>query len=362
MTDEEETHYEVVGVDPSASKDEIRDTYRARMDELAEGKQSDESRRQMARLSSAWQVLSDPFQRERYDRGIGIDSDAAGVAADVEPGEADGEVEEAAAPARGARARDGGKAKPEPGARVGLLSTEPEAAPPTWPPGINPPPPRARVIAMVIDLLVLVAMVLAVQSIGGRVIDSVYEEETDRIDTLNDQIDELDEQQDRAEDRADEAQDDAERAQRRDDPTAEEQARQRARDERAAADAAENEADDEQEEVDDLQNDLVPAQLGVTGAILVLALLYLVPSSVVSGRTLGKQLMRIRVVHTDGTKLGVRSALLHYGVPVLAGLALLPILGPLVVGIVVLGVLTWPRNPNRQGLHDRLAGTLVVDG
>ena len=77
MTDEHETHYEVVGVDPGASKEEIRDAYRARIDELAEGKQSDESRQEMARLSSAWQVLSDPFQRDRYNQSVGIDADAA---------------------------------------------------------------------------------------------------------------------------------------------------------------------------------------------------------------------------------------------------------------------------------------------
>jgi hypothetical protein len=30
--------------------------------------------------------------------------------------------------------------------------------------------------------------------------------------------------------------------------------------------------------------------------------------------------------------------------------------------VVLFGVLTWPRNANYQGLHDRLAGTIVVDG
>ncbi len=29
---------------------------------------------------------------------------------------------------------------------------------------------------------------------------------------------------------------------------------------------------------------------------------------------------------------------------------------------VLVGVLTWPRNPNYQGLQDRLAKTIVVDG
>ena len=118
----------------------------------------------------------------------------------------------------------------------------------------------------------------------------------------------------------------------------------------------------EQREQQDLENELVPAQLMLTGAILVLALLYLVPSSVLTGRTFGKHLLGIRVVDVDGNRLRLRGALLHYGAPVLLSLMLLPLLGQLVVFVVLIGVLTWPRNVNRQGLHDRLAGTLVVDG
>jgi hypothetical protein len=215
---------------------------------------------------------------------------------------------------------------------------------------------------MAIDLLVLVALVVVTQVIGARVIDSVYKEETDRIDVLDERVDTAEERQDRAENRADDARDDAERAERQGDAAAEEEARQRARDLNDTADEEEGKAEQAQDEIDDLEGDLAPAQLGIQGVILVLALLYLVPSTVVSGRTFGKTLMRIRVIDASGSKLGIRGAIMHYGLPVLASLALLPILGPLVVGLVVLGVLTWPRNPNRQGLHDRLAGTLVVDG
>ena len=258
--------------------------------------------------------------------------------------------------------RDGARERPGPGTRVGMFSAEHEDPPATWPPGFRPPPPRARVIAMVIDLAVLLALVLVAQLVGARVIDSVYKEETDRIDVLDERVDTAEERQDRAENRADDARDDAERAQRNNDEATEAEARQRARTFDDTADEEEGKAEQAQDEIDDLEGDLAPAQLAIQGVILVLALLYLVPSTVVSGRTFGKSLMRIRVIDASGTKLGVRGAIMHYGLPVLASLALLPILGPLVVGLVVLGVLTWPRNPNRQGLHDRLAGTLVVDG
>jgi len=336
MTDE--THYEVVGVAPGAAKDEIREAYRARVDELAQGKQSDESRQETARLNAAWQVLSDPYQRGRYDQAIGIDLDADGDADEPDADEPDADEEAAddedAEPGgseetprqRRARERTATRERPGPGSRVSMFSAEHEEPPPTWPSGLRPPPPRARVIAMGIDVLVLIAISVAVLFGGGRIVESTHREEFDRVDVLNDRIDRLERRQDRAEERAD------------------------------------NAADDAQEEIDDIEGDLAPAQLALQAALLVLALVYLVPSSVISGRTLGKQLMRIRVVDADGSKLGPRSAFFHYGTPVLAALALQSFLGQLAPLVVLLGVLTWPRNANRQGLHDRLAGTLVVDG
>ena len=63
-----------MGVEPGASKDEIRDAYRNRLDDLkvqAENGRSDKirdaARAETRELNRAWQVLSDPFQRERYD-------------------------------------------------------------------------------------------------------------------------------------------------------------------------------------------------------------------------------------------------------------------------------------------------------
>ena len=72
MTD----HYELLGVEPDASKDEIKAAYRA---EVAN---ADSSRR--AQLNRAWNVLSDPIQRERYDESLaaaemGDDVDESGT-------------------------------------------------------------------------------------------------------------------------------------------------------------------------------------------------------------------------------------------------------------------------------------------
>jgi len=362
VSDEDLNHYEVVGVEPDASKDEIRESYRGRLDDLLGGdSMSDDDRAETARLNAAWQVLSDPYQRERYDRSIGIepgaDDDEDAEFDDDEDGDVI-DVDGSEPRARG-RGRDAGRQQ---GDRVGMFSAEPQPAPAAWPPGLRPPPPRGRVIAMVIDLVVLLAIVLAVQTGGNRIIDNVYKEETDQLDVLDERIDEAEDQRDAAEDRVDEADDRIERARNNNDDAAVEEAQAEKRTAQNEADDADRRVDRLDDEAQDVQSKLVPAQLMLTGAILVLALLYLVPSSVITGRTLGKHLLGIRVVNVDGTRLGVRGALLHYGAPVLLSLMLLPLLGQLVVFIVLIGVLTWPRNPNRQGLHDRLAGTLVVDG
>jgi uncharacterized RDD family membrane protein YckC len=50
-------------------------------------------------------------------------------------------------------------------------------------------------------------------------------------------------------------------------------------------------------------------------------------------------------------------------VPLLVGtvLAVLLRFGPLGLAVAVLGIVGWISNPNRQGLHDRLAKTIVVE-
>src|SRR4051812_27596722 len=70
MTD----HYELFGVEPDASKDEIKAAYRSEVES------ADSQRR--AQLNRAWNVLSDPIQRQRYDESLGAgtagdDDDAA---------------------------------------------------------------------------------------------------------------------------------------------------------------------------------------------------------------------------------------------------------------------------------------------
>lgn len=90
------THYELLGVEPGASRDEIRAAYRARIEEiddaLADPKRRDPQalREEKARLNSAWTMLADPYQRGRYDEQLRVPP----------PDEGEATEEGAASPAR----------------------------------------------------------------------------------------------------------------------------------------------------------------------------------------------------------------------------------------------------------------------
>lgn len=71
------THYEVLGISPGASQDEVRAAYRERArrlhpDRLLDVTPAERERatRRMRDVNEAWRVLRDPSTRSRYDRGL----------------------------------------------------------------------------------------------------------------------------------------------------------------------------------------------------------------------------------------------------------------------------------------------------
>jgi uncharacterized RDD family membrane protein YckC len=120
------------------------------------------------------------------------------------------------------------------------------------------------------------------------------------------------------------------------------------------------------------------ANLGALGRIIgfVIALLYFVPlnSRIGSGRTIGKFLVRTRVVGRDGKPVGLGRSFIRYlvlAIPFLLNGAPLPpsiYQGPLlpVLSVVVFGLggsiiyLLIFNARTRQSLHDLIAGTYVV--
>ncbi len=106
-------------------------------------------------------------------------------------------------------------------------------------------------------------------------------------------------------------------------------------------------------DLDDFEGTLpAPILLGLFffGAI------YTIVPTAIWGQTLGKIAVGTRVVvDPDGTVPGWRRSAVRWALPGLAGR--LPVVG-LVVSLVVLGSILW--DPRRRGLHDRVAGTIVV--
>lgn len=384
---EDESNYDVLGVEPSATKDEVREAYRERLAEAQaevtnaetakrpEGSRIAAARADEARVRSAWQVLSDPVQRERHDESIGVEHDPA---VDVDDDLDDDDDESAALTPREQRAaarrqaaattRDG---RPRP---PGMFSTEHPDPPASWPPGLRPPPPRARVLALGVDLLVVLLIAIACTIVlPGVVLEQLYPKEIAKVDRVTECIDRLETANDSLDAKA------ATRARTINRANTEcaklETEYSTAKADKLYGDALSTEAKDKrlenqidnrigrlEDEQAEIRTQTLPGVFGLAFFGMVLALLYLIPSTLRSGRTLGKRLLQIRLVRTDGAPPDFRAAMLHYGAPIAVAFIFGVFLGQVAWIVALFGVLMWPRNANYQGLHDRLAGTLVVDG
>ena len=106
-------------------------------------------------------------------------------------------------------------------------------------------------------------------------------------------------------------------------------------------------------DVDDFEGTLpVPVLAG----LFLFGAVYTVVPTAVLGQTLGKIAIGTRVVaEADGTVPGWRRSLVRWALPGLAGR--LPVIG-LGVSLAIMASLVW--DPRRRGLHDRMAGTIVV--
>ena len=83
MTVSDRTHYQVIDADPLAAKADLKAAYVVALEAAQIAGDSDES----AAVRRAWQVLSDPIQRKRYDEAIGVNHRGALVPVDVVEGE-----------------------------------------------------------------------------------------------------------------------------------------------------------------------------------------------------------------------------------------------------------------------------------
>ena len=100
------THYELLGVASDAPKDDIRAAYQDKLADVREHRAHEEeskrpsetviqaARDEEGRLRAAWQVLSDPVQRQRYDDVVGLVPTSNGDHPDVDDDEGDAEDED----------------------------------------------------------------------------------------------------------------------------------------------------------------------------------------------------------------------------------------------------------------------------
>jgi curved DNA-binding protein CbpA len=364
MTD----HYELFGVDPDATKDEIKAAYRSEVES------ADSARR--AQLNRAWNVLSDPIQRQRYDETLAADGDDESDEGDSNGGAVvipsrrttgarrgpESTVLETNGAASNGSAKNGsggGGKGGGGGSGDGAPSGRPE--PVELPNGLVQAPAKARSLAMTFDLAILVVIFLAVQFAGVAIIKNQYPAQVDQVDALVKRADRADKAKTKADDAKDKADSALSDAKKKGSSAEVSAAQDKADAATATAKAADKRSTDVNDELVKAQDKLRPQYLAIQGVVLVFALLYCVPMSVRSGQTLGKRLRKVRLVRTDGSAPGWSSSLIHYGVPVFLTLALVNILGPIAL-ILGLGSVLWNiRDRNRQGIHDKLAKTYVVE-
>jgi len=212
-------------------------------------------------------------------------------------------------------------------------------------------------MAMMVDMTVLLVILVTLYIAGTAVTKSVYPVQTKQLDHVGACLDRLNTEKDKSKHSLDRISTVEQYCSSKANVTFASKPKAK-RSDRLDADVSK--AEDRQTS---LRNKIAPVSTyGLFGAILLLSLLYLVPSSLRTGRTLGKRLFQIRAIQITGAPLGLRAALTRYGLPLVFALMLQGFLGPLAFAFALIGVLTWPRNANLQGLHDRVAGTIVVDG
>jgi uncharacterized RDD family membrane protein YckC len=325
-------YYTLLGVEPDAATDEIRTAYRDRKATIDSSSES--GKVDAAKLNKAWNVLSDPYQRGRYDEQLTQVSD-------------DGDAEDDVAVSSNGRqkpARSASAARPARQGRQGRQLGTPTITPP---PGTHFPVPKQRVIAMSIDLLVLLGLfIVAAYVVAPAIANATSKQTVDRIDVLRKQVD----ADVKVRDQANKALSDAKKTNNQD-------AIKTAQDN---ANAATSKYDADNKAFTTESNKLQPIFYTVIGGLFLVGFLYLVVPTITSGRTFGKRLQHLRVLRDDGSPLRAGDAIKRYGTLILVTFALFFVVGPLAAAIVLVGVIGWMRNANMQGIHDRFAHTMVV--
>ncbi len=336
-------YYSLLGIDADASVDDIRGAYRVRKEGLDTA--TDAGKADAARLNKAWNVLSDPYQRGRYDQQRDVNGGGAGDDDDAVGGSNGRTSDEPEAKGLRAQARNSRQARQQ-STRDLRAERLKSAATITPPAGTHFPTTKQRILAMVIDLLVLIVLVSASQVIAQSVAKSQKPAIVHTVDQLNNDITQANKDKNTA--------DKAVSADKKANNPA-----QQAVDQKKSNDLK-TKISDLTKQRDDAANKLNPYFLGGLVIAFILGFLYLAIPSAMTGRTLGKRVQHLKTLREDGSPLGLRTAVVRFGLIVLVTFTLYLVLQQIAAVIVLFGVTMWMRNPNMQGLHDRFAHTIVV--
>jgi curved DNA-binding protein CbpA len=358
----DDTHYDVLGVGAEAPRDEIRAAYRAKVDALREAREAKgvsssklaENRESVARLNTAWNVLSDPYQRGRYDQGL--ETAADGEPADAAAGPDAGETTPAVRPTGWRRVlappppRDGATG----GRRAARGRTRPQTV--VLPSGMQLADQRSRGMAALLDIAIVMVIVLGTQFMLPRIVRSDYSHLTDRISTLTKARDHANSLADTASSAEAKAKAKVRAAVKAGDSAAQAAAQSDVNAAKAKVTAQHKKANADDAEAKRLNRELQPTVLVAEVVALALALLYLVPLATRTGQTFGMRGRGVRIVGVNGGRVGWYPIFTRFAVPLACAIGV-PSFGP----VVGLGMVLWAyRDPNGQGLHDKLAKTLVV--
>jgi curved DNA-binding protein CbpA len=351
-------YYSLLGIETDASVDDIRGAYRDAKDGIDTS--SDSGRANAAKINKAWNVLSDPYQRGRYDeqRATADAEGTLGAGDDDEVASTNGRSSNSrsSTPARSSSSSSGAKglrgtaresrqarAQAARDARAERLNKTPTFP---APPGTHYPAPKQRIIAMVIDLLVLIVLVSGSQIAAQSIAKSQKPAIVKQVNGLNDQINALNK-----------VKSDADKA-----VTADKKANNtsQAAIDQKTSDDAKAQITSKTKERDDATSKLNPYFLSSLIAAFILGFLYLAIPTAITGRTLGKRTQHLKVLREDGSPLGWRGSVVRFGLIVLVTFVLYLVLQQIAAVVVLFGVTLWMRNANMQGLHDRFAHTIVV--
>jgi hypothetical protein len=347
-------YYELLDVAPDSDRDDIRTAYRAKRDAL-QSAEGDGNRAKVAELNRAWNVLSDPTQRERYDERLAEHREAG----DVEEYEDDDDGGEDDGDRRDARSRSKPKSKAEERAAARAAARRRPTI--ELPAGLQFASGRARGLALLFDIMVLLLLFFIGQSLGGKVINSRFPGQQHEYDVLVKKYNAAGKAVSNDGKKESTANDRAAAAATAHNAAAEETAK-------AAAATAHRQKLKDTKTRDALKTQseaivkrLRPTRFAIFAVTMLAALAYLVPLTALTGQTLGMRLRKVRVVRLDGSIQGWKTALIRFGVPILVATLLWSVLAELSLAVVLLGMIGWINNPNKQGLHDRLAKTVVVE-